>query len=210
MRVLPFKSDEDIGVVHGDIKPQNVLVFKDTITRKITVKVADFGYSTLTVGESGKVILPKSRPWNAPEHHFGEFNVQDAKKTDVYSFGMLCLWLLFGNRLSDIPQTAADGAAGLITSDAPPFLGGLTLLERLKDEGSLEDIANNLVELMLGLDVEYRTRLKEIFSLALPLNPGRRTSDLARVISLLSQEKLVSPKDNLKAAVLLRSPEPSL
>ena len=111
MRVLLFKSDKDIGVVHGDIKPQNVLVYRDAITRKVTVKVADFGYSTLTVGGSGKVLLPKSSPWNAPEHHFGEFTAQEAKKTDVYSFGMLCLWLLFGNRLSDIPQTTEIGRA---------------------------------------------------------------------------------------------------
>ena len=166
-----------------------MLVFKDAITRKVTVKVADFGYSTLTVGESGKVILPKSRPWNAPEHHFGEFNVQEAKKTDVYSFGMLCLWLLFGKRQSDIPQTTADGAAGLISFDAPPFLCGPTLLERLKDEGSLEHIANNLVESMPGLSVDYRIRLKGIFSLTLKLNPGKRTCDLARVIGILSQKK---------------------
>ena len=147
MRVLPFKSDKDIGVVHGDIKPQNMLVFKDAITKKITVKVADFGYSTLTVGESGKVFLPKSRPWNAPEHHFGEFNVQEAKKADVYSFGMLCLWLLFGNRLSDIPQTSADGTAELISFNAPLLqVGRPTLLEILKDEDRVEDIANHLVE----------------------------------------------------------------
>ena len=151
------------------------------------MKVADFGYSTLTVGESGKVFLPKSRPWNAPEHHFGEFNAQEAKKTDVYSFGMLCLWLLFGNRLSDIPQTTADGAAGLISFDAPPFLSGLTLLERLKDEGGLEHIANHLVE--SGLNVEHRIRLKDIFSLALPHDPKKRTCDLARVIGLMSQKK---------------------
>ena len=189
MRVLPFKPDKDIGVVHGDIKPQNILVFKDAITKKITVKVTDFGYSTLTVGESGMVSLPKSRPWNAPEHHFGEFNVQEAKKTDVYSFGMLCLWLLFGNRLSDIPQTVADGAAGLISFDIPSFLSDPTFLERLKDKDRVEYIANHLVESMPGLNVEYRIRLKEIFSLALPLNPGKRTSDLVRVIGLLSQEK---------------------
>ena len=102
---------------------------------------------------------------------------------------MLCLWLLFGNRLSDIPQTDEDGAAGLISFDAPPFLGGSTLLERLKDEGSLEHIANDLVESMPGLNVEYRIRLKEIFSLTLPLNPGKRTSDLARVICLLNGKK---------------------
>ena len=89
MRVLPFKSDKDIGVVHGDIKPQNVLVFKDDITRNVTVEVADFGYSTLTVGESGKVLLPKSRPWNAPEHHFGEFNTQEAKRR-MFSHSACC------------------------------------------------------------------------------------------------------------------------
>ena len=110
-------------------------------------------------------------------------------RTDVYSFGMLCLWLLFGNRPSEIPQTTAGGAAGLISFDAPPFLAGPTLLECLKGEGSLEHIASHLVESMPGLDVEYRIRLKDIFSLALPHNPGKRTCDLARVIGLLSQKK---------------------
>ena len=112
---------------------------------------------------NGKVILPKSRPWNAPEHHFGEFNAQEAKKTDVYSFGMLCLWFLFGNRLSDIPQTTADGTEELISFDAPLLqYGRPTLLELLKDEDRVGDIANNLVESMPGLDVEYQIRLKEI------------------------------------------------
>ncbi|KAF8539361.1 kinase-like domain-containing protein, partial [Trichophaea hybrida] len=81
------------NIIHGDIKPQNVLIFKDA-TGKTTVKVADFGYSTLTAGARGKVYLPKSRPWNAPEHHVREFTAPDAKLTDVYSFGMLCLWVV--------------------------------------------------------------------------------------------------------------------
>ena len=200
------KSDQGIGVVHGDIKPQNVLVFKDAATRKTTVKVADFGYSTLTAGGSGPVLLPKSRPWSAPEYHQGEFEVNEAKKTDVYSFGMLCLWLLFGSRLSDVPQTTADGTTGSISFDSPPFLSRSTLLECLKDEGRLENIANHLVESIPGLNVEYKIRLKEFFSLTLPRNPENRTGDLARVIGLLSQNKLVSPKINLKES--LRSSEP--
>ena len=141
------------------------------------------------MGESGKVLLPKSRPWNAPEHDFGGFKAHEAKKTDVYSFGMLCLWVLFGDRLSDFPQTTADGVTGLISFDVPPFRCRPTLLESLKDEDRLEYIANNLLGSMPGLDVEYTVRLREIFSLTLSHNPKERTSDLARVIGLLSREK---------------------
>ena len=137
-------------MIHGDIKPQNVLVFKDA-TGKTEVKVADFGYSTLATDDEGTAYLPKSRPWNTPEHHFGEFTAAEAKKTDVYSFGMLCLWVLFGNNLSAI-QTTAVGATELIAFDAP--FGPRALLERLKDEDILEQTANQLINSMSGLNTE--------------------------------------------------------
>ena len=82
-----------------------------------------------TMGESGKALLPKSRPWNAPEHHFGELEVQEAKRMDVHSFGMLCFWFLFGNRLSDT-QTTEDGTPELISFNVP-LVGHRTLLGRL-------------------------------------------------------------------------------
>ena len=165
-------SDKDIGVVHGDVKLQNVLVFKDATTRKVTEKAADFRYSTLTAGGSRTVTLPKPRPWNAPEHHTREFKAHEAEKTEVYSFGIPCLWVLFGNRLSDFPQTTADGVPGLISIDAPPFRSGPTSFERLKNGGRLENIANHLLELIIpGLDVDYTIRLEGIFSLTLPHNP---------------------------------------
>ena len=168
-----------------------MLIFKDPITREITVKVADFGYSTLTAGESGKVLLPKSRPWNAPEHHFGEFEVQEAKTTDVYSFGMLCLWILFENRLSNFQHTTTDGVTGFISFDIPFFRSRPTLLEHLKNEDRLEGVANHLLGSLPGLNVdsEYAIRLKDIFSLTLPHNPEKRTCNLERVIGLLSQKK---------------------
>jgi serine/threonine protein kinase len=166
-------------IIHGDIKPQNVLIFKDA-TSKTTVKVADFGYSTLAAGEANNICLPKSRPWNAPEHHFGEFTTHDAKKTDVYSFGMLCLWVVSGG--VPILQNNTE-----YTFDAPT--GYCTALEQLKYDDKLEHVANQFIDSIPLASAEHRNRLREFFSLAVPLNPAKRTSDLRRLVDLLRREQ---------------------
>jgi len=183
-----WTSNTGIDVIHGDIKPQNVLVYKDA--GKTTVKVADFGYSTLATGEAlatgggatGRVFLPKSRPWNAPEHHFGEFTTTGAKSTDVYSFGMLCLWVLFGSAHTECKYEGIsfDGSNG-----------PRTLLEQLKDGDELEIVANELIDSMplLSFNAEQRIRLKEFFKLTVQLTPENRTSDVGNLVGLLNQER---------------------
>jgi hypothetical protein len=133
--------------------------------------MADFGYSTLAAANTGSVLLPKSRPWNAPEHHFTEFQVSEAKKTDVYSFGMLCLWVLLG-AVQDQHYTAK------FTFDISN--GPRTPLEQLKDDDELEHFANQLLDSapLVGLDVKQRACLNEFFSLTVKLNPESRSSDL--------------------------------
>ena len=142
---------------------------------------------------SGKGLLPMPRLLNALEHHSGGFKTHEAKKMEVYPFSMLCIWVLFGNRLLDFPQTAADGVTGLITFDVSFLLNRPTLFGCLKDD-RLAYITNHLLGSMPDLGVECTTRLKEAFSLALPQCPRKRTCDLARVIGLLSQKKCVSLK----------------
>jgi len=173
-------------VIHGDIKPQNVLVYKD-ITGRTTVKVADFGYSTLGAGEAGRVFLPKSRPWNAPEHHFGGFTTYDAKKTDVYSFGILCLWVLFGNTY--IPLDRMERPTELMSFHAST--GPQTSLEQLKYDDKVEVLANTLMESvsLADFNAEHRIRLKEFFSLTVTINPEKRTSDFGRLLYLLGRER---------------------
>jgi serine/threonine protein kinase len=184
-----WTSDTGIDVIHGDIKPQNVLVYKDA-TGKTIVKVADFGYSTLATTEAlttggratGRVFLPKSRPWNAPEHDFREFTTTGAKKTDVYSFGMLCLWVLFGSVHSEsVPK--------VISFDAPT--GPHTPLEQLKYDDELKIIANQLIDSMPlpSFNAEQRIRLKEFFKLTVQLSPENRTSDIGNLVGLVNREQ---------------------
>jgi serine/threonine protein kinase len=176
---LPTGSLTRVDIIHGDVKPQNVLVFKDSVG-KTTVRVTDFGYSTLASGEEGRVFVPKSRPWNAPEHHYGELTTAEAKKMDVYSFGMLCLWCL--SKSARFPEKCLD-----YTFDAS--IGSRTSLEQIKDANKVEHIANQHIASIPDLNTEDRVRLEEVFRLTVPLNPNERTTNVGKLVSLLSQER---------------------
>jgi serine/threonine protein kinase len=79
-------------IIHGDLKPANVLVFKASDGTYIP-KVIDFGYSPATSGKT-EVKLPRSGHWTHPGYHTW-YTIDKAKEMDAYSFGMVCLWLLF-------------------------------------------------------------------------------------------------------------------
>jgi serine/threonine protein kinase len=57
-------ADLTADIIHGDIKPQNVLIFEDE-TDHFTAKVADFGFSTMFRGDQDYVSMPRSTPWYA-------------------------------------------------------------------------------------------------------------------------------------------------
>jgi hypothetical protein len=42
---------------------------------------------------------------------------------------------------------------------------------------------------LVGLDVEHRIHLKQILRLAVPFNLEKRTSDVERLVGLVSQKK---------------------
>ncbi|RWA05249.1 hypothetical protein EKO27_g9853 [Xylaria grammica] len=87
------------GIIHGDLKPQNVLIFKDEHDSWLA-RVADFGFSKWHTSESDPLELPRSWPWYAPEYdEYPSFTPQQAMGMDVFSFGMLSLWLIFNKSL---------------------------------------------------------------------------------------------------------------
>ncbi|RGP65952.1 hypothetical protein FSPOR_6974 [Fusarium sporotrichioides] len=82
------------GIVHGDIKAQNVLIFPDA-EHNYRAKLSDFGYSLVMNTEKSSVSLGGTRPWKAPEAKRA-VKIQDAKYTDIYSLSLF-IWCTFAH-----------------------------------------------------------------------------------------------------------------
>lgn len=155
------------GIIHGDIKPTNILIFENDASCCVA-KVADFGYSTLFVSDNELVKVPRSLYWVAPEWHNRGFTTADAMKMDMYSFGMLCLWLLFYNTPEN---TTGDFYSSLNSAKTVLVL------------------AHELVIAMTGLDNQRRSNLSQFFNLTLANNPADRSPDFNHLIRLFTPHR---------------------
>ena len=82
------------GLVHRDIKPENIL-----ITRKVEVKVTDFGLSRFFAGDTPALNLTQSGMTLGTPLYMSPEQVQGQPldhRSDVYSFGVTCYHLLAG------------------------------------------------------------------------------------------------------------------
>src|ERR1700712_350234 len=76
----------NLEIMHGDIKPQNVLIFKnDPNAIQFTAKVIDFGYSSRFASDEDCISMPKSPLWHAPEHR-SPCTPPEARRMDLFSF----------------------------------------------------------------------------------------------------------------------------
>jgi hypothetical protein len=95
------------GVVHRDLKPNNILVSPNTNPELsadgyVEVKLADFGLAKTKVNTSSSMLHSQicgTTAWRAPEafaDHKGNLRRFSAKRADVYSFAILCSQILSG------------------------------------------------------------------------------------------------------------------
>ena len=77
----------DSGIVHADLKLENVLVFGAASGVCVTAKLSDFGTAMLP-SDSNRASQVVTRPWNAPEWQ-EELPHLKRCQSDVYSLGLL-------------------------------------------------------------------------------------------------------------------------
>ncbi len=123
LRILPqisraLLSIHDKGYVHGDLKPDNILV--DTSLR---IKLIDFGFAA-PVGSSVNGVKG-TVGYLAPEQHGGALKPE----TDVFNFGATMYWLTTGEQLPFI--AAPDNDRKVIPDRGFPVVPPITLNENI-------------------------------------------------------------------------------
>lgn len=159
--------------MHGDIKPENILVFKED--RAYRAKVGDFGCSTWFAEEHELLPVCGSQPWKAPEQYPNGCTLAQAQKMDVFSFGMLCLWLLFEEYLSGtVPLPAATHWAQRYFQGRKGKDLSRIVLDSLKQRDELVTLAQQFVVAEDALYDDEKMELQEFFGASLSCDPGKR------------------------------------
>jgi serine/threonine protein kinase len=95
------------SVVHGDIKPENILLFRDHNSQSLVAKLSDFGGCYLPIIQAdGTIVEELDEPkimgttyWNAPECLESPGKVEPGRRErfarDYYCMGLLIYYVLF-------------------------------------------------------------------------------------------------------------------
>ena len=106
------------GVVHCDLKLENVLVFRaanmDNHPLKIVyqAKICDFGFSVIMTDYEEDATFSErlgTEPWSSPELSYAtEIKIKDLPQSDIYSFGLLSsrVFMNGGNPFGELTEEA--------------------------------------------------------------------------------------------------------
>ncbi len=100
---LGLRAAHEVGVVHNDLKPSNVILLRDSTDETPRLKIIDFGAASLAGAEEQEMILGTAA-YMAPERISGD---PSDLRSDTYSLGVMLYRMLSGA----LPFDAADATA---------------------------------------------------------------------------------------------------
>jgi serine/threonine protein kinase len=198
-----------LGIVHRDVKPQNVLIGQDG-----TAKVTDFGIarseSLATMTATGAVM--GTPHYMSPEQAQGE---RADARSDVYSLGCMVYQMLAGEvpfkgdtPLSVIMQQVNDQPRGLrdLRSDLPRQLEAVVDRSMAKDpESRFQSVSDLSAALRDALPEVGRPRVGP--TIAPPVTPPQPVEPQSKPVENESDE-VAFPDENLEAVVRKALGEP--
>jgi serine/threonine protein kinase len=170
-----------VDIVHGDIKPDNVLIFQNA-GGIIYAKVADFGYIALFVEDDEILKIPMTQPWVDPNWDPLGHTFEEAVNMDIFSLGLVCLYIVFTSELECLISTSST----ISKSDAIR-----NLLFQWKNEDSIHWNVDRLLESSSDIDPSDRSLLRKFFDQTLSRSQKKRANKVAELLKLLFSLKLL-------------------
>lgn len=151
-------------------------MFKDR-AGTYTAKVIDFGYSTRYADDESAIGLPISLAWTAPEHTRlnQRWTPFEARKMDIFSLGMVCLWVLFEESLSGEKIPLEDtGFVGRNEHFCSDDEHSIAILEAFKRDKQLPMLVRQSLEAEGYLSDDKKYAIQNFFGSVLDDDPKRR------------------------------------
>lgn len=181
-----LEAAHEIGLVHRDVKPDNVFLDRSNATK--TVKVIDFGIATLLDRSnlSTEADFGIGTPWYMAPERFGR--EPTLPQTDVFSLGVMLYELLAGSHPFAVAGTPTIGVARAMVKGKSVHLGthrpdlpyGLItavmgMLHAVPLERAALKTARAALVMYSAITKERASEKKGIFAITSPI--GRRPSD---------------------------------
>jgi serine/threonine protein kinase len=172
----------ECGIVHGDLKCSNVLVFADkNNTNPLQAKIADFGFSVLD-SENETTLVGGTPPWTAPEWQ-GRHPISVLAQSDVYSLGLLVLQAMSDGADPFAKLEMANESCGSVASTRD--------IQRLKETNQILDLFEQQVKEICEAQSEEKDLICAVLRHSIQSSPEKR--NISEILRLLGEvNELVS------------------